>query len=97
MNFLQLYIDAFKQFLDWKGKSTRTAFWAFILISILVSIVLSIFSASLTHLYSLVALIPSIMLCIRRARDTGYTPFLALIALIPLIGTIILGVLPSKK
>ena len=96
MNFLELYIDAFKHFLDWKGKSTRRAFWAFCLMSMLVSFLILFFSAGLANLYCLVALIPGIMLCIRRARDTGYSPFLALIALIPLIGVIILGILPSK-
>ena len=97
MNFLQLYIDAFKHFLDFKGKSTRTAFWSFVIISVLVSILLTAILPAIATLYSLVALIPSIMLCIRRARDTGYTPFLALVILIPVLGVLVLGLLPSKK
>ena len=97
MKFLQLYIDAFKQFLDYKGKSTRTAFWSFVIISAIVSVLLTAIVPTVANIYALVALIPSIMLCIRRARDTGYTPFLALVALIPLVGVLVLGLLPSKR
>ena len=97
MNFLQLYIDAFKQFFNFKGKSTRTAFWAFVIISTLVSMLLTAVFPTLANIYALVALIPSIMLCIRRARDTGYTAFLAFVILIPVVGLLVLGLLPSKK
>ena len=96
MNFLQLYLNAFKQIVDFKGTSDRTSDWAFAIISFIVSLILSAIFAPAAGVYNLVALIAGIMLCIRRGRDAG-NPLLALIILIPLIGAIILGVLPSKK
>lgn len=95
MNFLQLYIGAFKQILDFKGKSDRTAYWAFAIISFIVSLILSAIFAPAAGIYNLVALIAGIMLCIRRGRDAG-NPLWALLILIPVVGWIILGILPRK-
>ena len=96
MNYLNLYIDAFKKFLDFKGKEHRTAFWSFVLISALISLLLSAILPAIAGIYGLVTLIPGIMLCIRRGRDAG-TPWLALTLLIPILAVIVLGILPSKK
>ena len=95
MNYLQLYIDAFKKIIDFKGKSDRTAFWSFVIISFIVSFILSAISATVAGIYGLVALVAGIMLCIRRGRDAG-TPLWALLVLIPVVGGIILGLLPRK-
>ena len=96
MKYFQLYINTFKQILDFKGSSDRTTFWSFVIISFIVGFILSAVLPALAGIYGLVALVASIMLCIRRGRDAG-NPLLALIALIPVVGGIILGVLPSKK
>ena len=96
MNYLELYLNAFKQFLDWKGKSNRTAFWAFVLISMLVSVILLFLSPMLSNIYALITIIPGIMLCIRRARDAGCV-WLALTIIVPILALLILGLLPSKK
>ncbi len=96
MNFLQLYIDAFKKFFAFKGKETRTAFWAFVVVSFLVSLLLTAVFPSIAGIYALVALIPSIMLSIRRARDAGCA-WLALTIIIPIVGLLVLGLLPSKR
>ena len=95
MNFLQLYVDAFKRILDFKGKSDRTAFWSFVLISFIVTLILGLLPAIILKIYSIVAFVDGVMLCIRRGRDAG-SPLWALIDLIPVIGAIILGLLPRK-
>ncbi|MBQ4472522.1 MAG: DUF805 domain-containing protein [Alphaproteobacteria bacterium] len=95
MNYLQLYIDAFKQILDFKGRSDRTAFWSFAIISFIVSLILAAVFAPAAGIYNLVALVAGIMLSIRRGRDAG-TPLWALLLLIPVVGPIILGILPRK-
>ncbi len=96
MKYLQLYLDAFRKFLDFKGKENRTAFWSFVIVSALVTFVLGAILPAIAGIYGLVALIPSIMLCIRRGRDAG-SPWLALTVLIPILALIVLGLLPSKK
>ena len=95
MEYLQLYIDAFKRIIDFKGRSTRTAFWSFVIISAIVSLILSKFIIALAGIYALAALVAGIMLAIRRARDAG-NALLALLILIPVLGPIILGILPTK-
>ena len=95
MNFLKLYVDAFKRILDFNGRANRTTFWAFILISMVVSLILGMISVTIANIYAIVALVAGIALSIRRGRDAG-TPWLALLLLIPLLGLIILGVLPRK-
>ena len=96
MHYLELYLNTFNQFLNWKGKSNRTAFWAFALISILISVLLLFLSPLLAVLYELVIFVPGVMLCIRRARDAGCV-WLALTILVPLIALLILGLMPSKR
>ena len=95
MNFLTLFIDAFKRILDFKGRSDRTSFWSFVIISFLVSLLLAKFLPIAAGIYGLVSLVAGIMLCIRRGRDAG-TPLLALTMIIPPLGLIVLGVLPRK-
>ena len=95
MNFLTLYVDAFKRILDFKGKSDRTSFWAFTLISFVVAIILGMISSVILGIYNLVVLVAGIMLAIRRGRDAG-NPLLALLIIIPILGWIVLGVLPRK-
>jgi len=94
MNFINLYVDAFKKILDIKGKAGRMEFWAFVLISLLIVIVLKTFIPAVAGLYSIVALVALITLSIRRGRDFG-SPLWALLLLVP-FGVIILGLLPRK-
>ena len=95
MNYLQLYIDTFKNILDFKGRSDRTTYWSFAIISFIVSLILSAVSVTIAGIYNIVALVAGIMLCIRRGRDAGH-PLWALLILIPVVGWIILGILPRK-
>ncbi len=95
MNYLQLYISAFKQIINFQGRSDRPTFWSFVIISLIVSFILSAISATVAGIYGLVALVAGIMLCIRRGRDAG-NPLWALLVFIPVVGWIILGVLPRK-
>ncbi len=96
MKFVQLYIDAFKKFFDFKGKETRTAFWSFVIISTLVSMLLTAFVPAVAGIYGLVALIPSIMLCIRRGPDAG-NALLALTIIIPILGLLVLVLLQARN
>lgn len=96
MQFLTLYIDAFKQILNFKGKSSRTAFLSFIIISAIVLMVLEKFLPAAAGIYGIVALVALIMLVIRRARDAGNV-LLALAMIIPPLGVLLLGLLPSHK
>lgn len=103
------FIDVIKNhYFDFSGRATRTQFWLFVLISWLVSLVLGIVCAMflkeqtasiISGLYTLALLLPGLGIAARRLRDGGFSPWLLLIGLIPVIGWIILIILyimPSK-
>ena len=93
MNTFQYYIDAFKHYLDFKGKTSKKAFWYFVLYHVVISIVLSFLSDTLYQIYSLIVLIPSLAISVRRLHDIGKSGWWVLIGLIPVIGWIWLIIL----
>ena len=96
------FLIAFKKYATFSGRAQRAEYWYFILFYILIFFVLSIvdvitgsFSSDagmglLGGLLTLVLLIPSIAVSVRRLHDTGRSGWWFLIALIPLIGAIVL-------
>ena len=87
------YIDAFKHYFDFKGKTGRKAFWYFVLWNFIISLVLSWVSKDLANIYSLIVLIPSLAIGVRRLHDIGKSGWWILLALIPIIGWIWLIIL----
>ena len=100
------YLDAWKNYVTFTGRSRRTAYWMFVLFQILVYIAVAILgmilsggnsnSAAATGLMALVTLgllLPSIAVTVRRLHDTNRTGWWILISFLPLIGGIWLLVL----
>ena len=103
------FIDVIKNhYFDFGGRATRTQFWMFVLINFIVGVVLGIVCAIflkeqttslVIKIYNLALLLPCLGIAARRLRDGGFTPWLLLIGLIPVIGWIallILYIMPSK-
>jgi uncharacterized membrane protein YhaH (DUF805 family) len=105
------YIDAFKNYVNFSGRASRTAFWMFVLIHIIVSVILVFVDGAigamdqetgmglLSFVYSLAVLIPGIALGVRRLHDSGKTGWLYLLVFVPVIGGLVLlvfFVLPSE-
>jgi uncharacterized membrane protein YhaH (DUF805 family) len=89
------YIDAFKNYVNFQGRSRRSAFWFFILFNIIVSFVLSLIDSVatgglLSTLYALAVFLPSLALWVRRLHDTGKSGWWILLLLIPVVGFIVL-------
>ena len=106
----------FKQYSNFSGKATRPQFWQAIFANAIVGFILGIidyfiFSKSfadgpffmmmpLSFIYSLLVLIPSLALCMRRLHDVAVSGGMIFIGLIPFIGAIWLFVLfcmPSRQ
>lgn len=92
---MEHFIDAFKKYADFSGRATRTQYWMFILIYMIIYTVLSVIDAALQSMvlaliYAVVMLVPSISIAARRLHDTSRTGWWQLIGLIPLIGLIVM-------
>ena len=97
------YLEALKKYAVFSGRSRRMEYWYFVLFNILVSIVLAGIDALLlgtldsgmgvgllSGIYGLAILIPSLAVSVRRLHDIDRSGWWILIALVPLIGTIVL-------
>ena len=99
------FVDSIKLFfvnyVNFKGRSTRSEYWWFVLFSFLVSFVLSILSfamgiadergnSALTVLWTLATLVPGWTITFRRLHDTGRSGLHIFVSLVPVAGPFIL-------
>ncbi|GGL47680.1 DUF805 domain-containing protein [Sporolactobacillus putidus] len=90
------YLDVIKNYVGFSGRATRTEFWVFTLINVIVSYVaiqLDYLLGSgklIYYLYTLAVFLPSLAVSIRRLHDIGRTGWWILLALIPILGWIVL-------
>lgn len=102
---MKYYIDGFKNFSEFKGRSTRKAFLIFNLVNWFIILILTTISlfllennflglnllfATLLITYVTLIFIPSISILIRRLHDAGFSGWLVLLQFIPYIGAAIL-------
>jgi uncharacterized membrane protein YhaH (DUF805 family) len=89
------YLDVLKNYVGFGGRARRKEYWMFFLINLIAAVVLAIIDAAINTsilglLYGLAVLLPSLAVGFRRLHDTGRSAWWLLIALVPLIGSIIL-------
>lgn len=99
------YLEAFRNYGNFSGRASRSAYWMFVLFNIIFSILAVVLDNvlgltvgrlgyGLTYgLYALVVLLPSLAVTVRRLHDIGKSGWMILISLIPLVGAIWLLVL----
>ncbi len=93
VGFLEAVALFFSRYTDFSGRSRRSEYWWAFLFNTIVATVLAFLPeglAFLSGLWSLVILVPSLALCIRRLHDVGKSGWWYLFLLIPLVGGIIL-------
>lgn len=96
------YIEVFRKYAVFGGRSRRKEYWFFFLFNIIVSFVLGFidgltgsFSPEtglgiLSAIYTLVVIIPAIAVAVRRLHDTNRSGWWLLISLVPIVGAIVL-------
>ena len=96
------YIKVLKQYFDFKGRARRKEYWMFALINVVFSIILSLLDMGVgtysdlygtglfSSVYSLLILIPSISVSVRRLHDTDHSGWWLFLLLIPLLGALII-------
>lgn len=90
MTFQESVKVCFSKYADFGGRATRSEYWWFILFIVLVSLAASLLSNTLSALFSLATLVPSIAAATRRLHDTNRSGWWQLIVLVPVIGWIVL-------
>jgi uncharacterized membrane protein YhaH (DUF805 family) len=104
MSFSEAIKSCLTKYVDFSGVASRSEYWFFALFLFLCYLGAIILSAAansvvLLVLFILALILPSLAAQIRRLRDGGFSPWLALLNLIPYLGAIALIVLccqPSK-
>ncbi len=90
------YLEVWKQYAVFSGRSRRTEYWSFILCNLAILIVLRIIdgltdsSGMIMLIYSLAVLIPSIAVSVRRLHDTDRSGWWLLVTLFPFFGVLVL-------
>ncbi|HEY3481076.1 MAG TPA: DUF805 domain-containing protein, partial [Streptomyces sp.] len=92
---VQWYLGVFKKYAVFSGRAGRKEFRMYYLFTFLALLTLSLIGAAahtmiLFFTYVAAIIVPTLSLTVRRLHDTGMSGRLVLIALIPLIGSLIL-------
>ena len=101
MTFQEAIVAVFRKYAEFTGRAGRPEFWWWVLFSTLVSSVLNAFNvftpegtvyvgASLSGVWGLAVLLPSLAVTVRRLRDAGRQWTELFWLLLPLVGLIIL-------
>ncbi len=98
---MQWFVKAMKNYVGFSGRSRRTEYWMFTLFVFIIGIAVSAVQqillnpaqpgqGTLTWLWNLAVLLPSLAVGVRRLHDTNRSGWWLLIGLIPLVGAIVL-------
>lgn len=92
---MKYFLYCLKHYVDFNGRAPRAEFWYFVLFNFIIALVVggvgyAIGFSKLSSLYSLLVLLPTLAVSVRRLQDTGKSSWFILVGLIPLVGALIL-------
>ena len=93
---MAFYIDFWKNFVNFSGKTGLKDYWLTFLINFIIGIVIAKFVPNLSYIWGLAILIPFLAISARRLRDAGLHVLLVLTFIIPPV-LLILCIFPSKR
>src|SRR6056297_179549 len=91
--YISYYLEVLKEYDEFRGRVSRKKFWMFVLVSAIVSILLIFINIGVFLVYSLLVILPSLGVTVRRLHDTNRSGWFLLLEFIPLIGGIYLMIL----
>jgi uncharacterized membrane protein YhaH (DUF805 family) len=104
MGFADAIATCFQKYVVFSGRARRPEYWYWVLFSFLLGILLVIIdlivfggSSLFSTLVSLALFLPSLAVAIRRLHDIDRVGWWILIALVPLVGSIILIVMLCQR
>lgn len=94
---MKYYIDFWKRAFDFKGVASRPQYWFAVLANVIVLFILTLIfgtaedggNITVTDIYTIIMIIPSISIGVRRLHDHNRSGWFYLISFIPLVGGII--------
>lgn len=98
-SFFAPYVEYWKRYFDFEGKTTCRNYWMVVLVNLLISAVggilittpfVAYFAYVADSIYGVLTIIPSIAIAIRRLHDIGKSGLWLLLVFIPIVGAIIL-------
>lgn len=90
MTFGESISTCFAKYATFEGRASRSEYWWFFLFTLLASVASSIVSETLSALFSLGVLLPSLAVGARRLHDINRSGWFLLLWLIPIVGWIVL-------
>jgi uncharacterized membrane protein YhaH (DUF805 family) len=95
------YVEVLKKYAVFSGRARRKEYWMFFLFNIIIGGILGLIEgltgiaqnsdqSVLATIYMFAVLIPGIAVGVRRLHDTGRSGWWTLIALIPILGSLVL-------
>ncbi len=90
MTFGESIRTCFSKYAMFDGRASRSEYWWFFLFTFLASAALGYISQTLSGLFSLGILLPSLAVGVRRLHDIDKSGWFLLLSFIPIIGWIIL-------
>jgi uncharacterized membrane protein YhaH (DUF805 family) len=95
------YLDGWRNWLNFRGRSRRKAYWMFALFNFIASVLAGVLDGIFgfgrdggyglfNGLYSLAALLPGLSLAVRRLHDTGRSGWWLLLVLVPFLGWLVI-------
>jgi uncharacterized membrane protein YhaH (DUF805 family) len=97
MNFQESVRVCLTKYAVFEGRATRSEYWWFFLFIVVVGLAISMLSATLSGLFSLATVLPSIAAATRRLHDTNRSGWWQLIVLLPVVGLIVLIVFLAQE
>jgi len=92
MTFGESISTCFSKYASFDGRAPRSEYWWFFLFTFLVSAAAGMVSETLSGLFSLAVLLPSLAVGARRLHDVNKSGWFLLLWFIPIIGWIVLVV-----
>ncbi len=91
------YTNVLKKYTVFSGRATRAEYWYFVLVNLVITILINMYSNTLGSFYSLAVLLPGIGVSIRRLHDINKSGWMLLVSFIPLAGLIWLIILMATE
>jgi uncharacterized membrane protein YhaH (DUF805 family) len=97
MTFQESVKVCLTKYADFSGRAGRSEYWWFLLFIVMVGAATSLVSTTLSGLFSLATLLPSIAAAARRLHDTNRSGWWQLVCLVPVVGLIVLIVFLAQE